>query len=321
MSNSTPFSLFMKHVWSTTNRKEIISNAIHSAMRNPDLTDMVNFYIYVFHKSSFNMNQLWGNPNNQLISMLIKQNQRRYYTPFGEIVGDPIMSIIDNIDFYWASGNYNQDVVDCMMYKHDYESTFTHFDTKKNLWYSRMCANQHPDIVEIIQDKIEAYENFEQFRTIDYDLGCLAMNPTATKMFLDLGILERATALSEKSRQRVWKYFFKNPHPAAIRYMKENMNWVNLNSLASNPNTDAVDMIVDYDEPIDLNILVANPAAIHIVEDNIEYISFEALAQNPHPRAIAMLYDKFNPYTLYDLSASFKLNYINPYYHAYVDLD
>lgn len=297
----------------------------HNMFLNPDLVHLA----CCLDSPSSNLVQIdrkarqvvWGNPDQHAIH--IAHSLDRESNPYhSAMVNRNPLSVQD---FFWRSRNHHPEAVNSILQRYDTLPRYSR-DEKKMLWYGELSANQHPDIVDLVQELI--YKSRK--KNFVFDIGVTSMdcnaisiarvaaNPSATSAFLDGGWLERGSTFEE--RKLLWSAFSSNPDPKAIRYMKENIDDVDFTWLSSNPNKRAVDILKEDQSRIDWKWISTNPAAIDLIKANPEKICHEKLCHNPHKDAIDMLYEIYEKsQSKFNYRGLLHKNFWDEYRHKYVE--
>lgn len=296
------------------------AQSFHQMSANPDLFESATLMSYNNNKSDYytiDKNIIWSNPNDHAVNLAytLCHNSRN-------MIGQDVdWSSIPN--YFWIGSNHHPSAVKDICRRYENNNRYSKSKTKM-LWWGELCLNQHPVVVEIVDEIIEKTKSSHFIYDIskhnlgpnNVHLGRLAANPSATDVFLQHGWLERS--LDSHHREQLWKAFSTNPDPKAIRYMKENLDKVDFSWLSHNPNSRAIEMLKERPDQIDWKWLSTNPAAIKMIKANPRKIHIGMMSKNPHPEAIELLYGYFdNDPTSIDFRGLLLKNHWDQYRHAH----
>lgn len=226
-------------------------------------------------------------------------------------------------NYYWLGKNPNPEVFDLI--QSEFESLCLKKNKENGIWLSQLCHNPNPQVVKLIMDLIPKWPkryllySLHKYPRSPYNihLGYLACNPSAAEAIINCGLLDSKDKLSNL----LWRAFSSNPHPLAIKYLQQNINKIHIDGLCTNPNPDALHLLIKNYTPDNWNFarLSTNPAAIGLLKNNYHKIAWGYFTENPHPEALLMLISHYkNKLHKINFTRMIKKNYWNPYYHAYI---
>lgn len=234
------------------------------------------------------------------------------------LVMDIGKAVRDAEDYFWLSANNHPSAIDML------KKSFHH------VWYGMLCKNTSPDAVRIIKHMY--LSGFTEDLRICFDpdapvvsksefnFGSLAANPSACEFVVSE--LSHYLFSDDPEHRKMWIGLSRNPHPQAIALLHKYSDRVDVDSLASNPNKEAIILLMDLVPMCDLNWgnLSANPAAVFVLKENPLRVRYERLAANPHPLAMKVFAKWYacNPNKI-ALQTMLKQNFRDEYLHQYVD--
>jgi len=264
------------------------------------------------HRSSGTAKTLLPDLPDVLIEKIIKNYESllkyklRVWVPYGKLMKAPLSTNINAIDFLSLPENKELINWPILSLSNPYAVDFLSLpENRSKISYYLLATNTNPKAIKLLNEHIEEEKirkKIRYYEIFDIDWGNLSKNPTNEAIELLMKKYKEEKQLSFQQYERYqkidWEKLSSNTNPKAIKLLlDENINKINWFEFSRNPCNAAVKFLKDNPNYINWKALSenTNPNAISLIIKKIKtgiglnYINWDMLSKNP---AIFISYNK-----------------------------